>query len=76
MASQAVVVSLEYLVTIHRKEHIYDGFNLIIESNDISSYYGTGHEVVSGLKKFLESYPVDIELDLNKLEKITDSNKE
>ncbi|MDC1276931.1 hypothetical protein N8Z48_02100 [Algibacter sp.] len=52
-----------YLVLTHKENHkSYEGFSLTIEDNCFSNYTGTGHEKVKGLRTFLESQLLEIDL--------------
>jgi hypothetical protein len=54
---------LDYLLSVHKKNHSYKGFTLKIEDNYFSNYYGTGQSKVKDLRSFLEKQTVDIEID-------------
>lgn len=58
---------VDYLVLTHKKHHgsSYEGFFLTIEDNYFSGYMGTGHEKVKGLRRFLESQLLEIDIDVN-----------
>ena len=57
-----------YVVLTHKENHkSYEGFYLLIEDNYISRYTGTGYEKVKGLRTFLESQLLEIEIDLTKI---------
>jgi len=58
---------VEYLLSIHKKNHNYDGFSLIINENYFSNYTGTDLEEVKDIKSFLENYTLEFNLDLDKL---------
>lgn len=63
----------DYLVSVHKEKHkSYEGFSLTIEDNFFSNYTGTGHEKVKGLRTFLESQILEIDIDLTD---ITIANK-
>ncbi|MCK0179106.1 hypothetical protein MWU50_07380 [Flavobacteriaceae bacterium S0862] len=59
---------VDYLVLVHKEEHeSYEGFSLTIEDNYFSNYTGTGHEKVKGLRTFLESQLLEIDIDLTNI---------
>lgn len=54
---------IDYVVLTHKENHkSYKGFYLLIEGNHISSYTGSGYEKVKGLRTFLESQLLEIDL--------------
>ena len=63
---------VDYLVLTHKENHVsYEGFYILIDGNNISSYNGTGYEKVEGLRTFLESQLLEIEIDATKLALLT-----
>ncbi len=54
-----------YLVSTHKDHVSYEGFSLTIEDNYFLNYAGTGHEKVEGLRTFLESQLLEIDIDVN-----------